>query len=127
MEIIKIVTLSLSSLLLLFVGIMRLTNPVETYLNSSGIKLENDTDLLNEIRGLSAVMFCGGIIVGLGAVVPGLTLTSHVVGALIFVGFAIGRLIGIGVDGRPNKQLMQGIWFEIILGGANVFGLISIF
>lgn len=56
MEIFKIIILSLSGLLLLFVGTMRLSNPIKAYLKNSGIKLENDVDLLNEMRGVSAVM-----------------------------------------------------------------------
>lgn len=125
MEIVKIVILSLSGLLLLFVGSMRLSNPIKTYLNNSGITLTNDVDLLNEMRGLSAVMFCAGIITPLGIIVPGLTFTSFVVASLIFLGFALGRLISIGVDGKPNKQIIQGITFELVLGGANVFGVIT--
>lgn len=126
MEIIKIVILSLSSLLLVFVGIMRLSNPIETYLKNSGIKLESDASLLNEMRGVSSVMFCAGIIVLLGIFMDKLSFTSHFVAVLIFVGFAIGRLISLKVDGKPSKQITQGILFELVLGLANVFCLISI-
>lgn len=44
--------------------------------------------------------------------------------SLIFLGFAIGRLISLKVDGRPSKQITQGILFELVLGGANVFCLV---
>lgn len=125
MEILKIVILSLSSLMLIFVGAMRLSNPIKTYLKNSGIKLENDVNLLNEMRGVSAVMLCGGILVSLGIIIPGLTLTSFVVASLIFLGFAIGRLVSTVVDGKPNKQLIQGIFFELVLGAANIFGLVQ--
>jgi hypothetical protein len=30
----------------------------------------------------------------------------------------------MAVDGKPNKKIIQGIWFEIVLGAANVFGLV---
>ena len=125
MEIIRIVILSLSSLMLVFVGLMRLSNPIKTYSKNSGIKLENDTSLLNEMRGVSAVMLCAGIIISLGIFIPYLTFTSHVIASLIFGGFAIGRFISIAVDGKPNKQILQGIMFEIILGGANIFALVQ--
>lgn len=125
MEIIKIVILSLSALLLLFVGLSRLGNPINTYSKNSGINLDNNVDLLNEIRGISALMLCGGIIVALGVFVKSLTMTSFVVGALIFVGFLVGRLVSIAADGKPNKQIVSGILFEVILGAANVFGLVS--
>lgn len=126
MEIIQIVILSLSSLMLVFVGIMRLTNPIKAYLKNSGISLENNPSLLNEMRGVSAVMLSSGIIISLGIFINKLIFTSHIVAVLIFIGFAIGRLISIKTDGKPSKQITQGILFEIILGLANVFCLISI-
>lgn len=124
MEIIKIIILSLSSLLLIFVGAMRLINPINSYLKNSGIKLENDVDLLNEMRGVSSLMLCGGIIISLGIFIPDLTQISFVVGALIFLGFIIGRLVSAIVDGKPNKQIIQGIIFELVLGAANIYALV---
>ncbi|GAA3653634.1 DUF4345 domain-containing protein [Flavivirga jejuensis] len=125
MEIIKIAILSLSALMLVFVGVMRLSNPIKTYLKSSGIRLENDASLLNEMRGVSAVMLSAGIIIALGIFIEKLTFTSHFVASLIFVGFAIGRLISLKADGKPSKQITQGILFELVLGTANVFCLIN--
>ncbi len=125
MEIIKITILSLSGLMLLFVGAMRLSNPIKAYLKNSGITLENNVNLLNEMRGVSAVMLCGGILTLLGTVFSSLTFTSFVIAALIFIGFAIGRLTSIAVDGKPNKQITQGIWFELVLGATNIFGLVN--
>ncbi len=124
MEIIKIVILSLSSLLLIFVGLMRLSNPMKTYLKNSGITLSKDASLLNEIRGMSAVMLSAGIFILLGIVITSFSFTSHVVAALIFLGFAIGRLISLKADGTPSKQITQGIVFELVLGTANVFCLV---
>ncbi|CAL2104072.1 conserved membrane protein of unknown function [Tenacibaculum sp. 190130A14a] len=126
MEIVKTIILLLSGLMLLFVGLMRLTNPIKTYLKSSGIKLSNNVDLLNEVRGVSAVMFCAGIIILLGILIPKMSLTSFTVGTLIFSGFALGRVVSLLIDGKPNKQIMQGIMFEIVLGGANLFGIFSV-
>ena len=126
MEIFKIITLSLSGLLLLFVGAMRLSNPIKTYLKNSGIKLEKEVNLLNEMRGLSSVQLFGGIIILLGIFIPKLTFTSFVIATLIFIGFAIGRIISIGVDGKPNKQIIQGLIFELVFGIANIFCLFTI-
>lgn len=126
MEITRIVVLSLSSLLLIFVGLMRLSNPIKTYLKNSGIKLEKDASLLNEIRGTSAVMLFAGIITLVGTFTDKLTFTSHFVASLIFIGFAIGRLISLKVDGKPSKQITQGILFELVLGIANIFCLLNI-
>ncbi|WP_074407430.1 MULTISPECIES: DUF4345 domain-containing protein [Aquimarina] len=126
MEIIRIIVLSLSALMLVFVGVMRLSNPIKTYLKSSGIKLENDASLLNEMRGVAAVMLFAGMIILLGTFIEKLTFNSHLVASLIFIGFAIGRLISLKVDGKPSKQIIQGILFEIVLGVANAFCLIHV-
>ncbi|WP_109098299.1 DUF4345 domain-containing protein [Aquimarina sp. AU58] len=126
MEIIRIIVLSLSALMLVFVGVMRLSNPIKTYLKSSGIKLENDASLLNEMRGVAAVMLFAGMIILLGTFIEKLTFNSHLVASLIFIGFAIGRLISLKADGKPSKQIIQGILFEIVLGVANAFCLIHV-
>ena len=125
MEIFKIITLSLSSLLLFSVGAMRLLNPIKTYLKNSGIQLENDVNILNEIRGLSSVMMFSGFMIMLGIFISNLTLISFVVAILIFIGFAIGRLISIGLDGKPNKLIIQGLIFEIIFGSLNIICLVN--
>ena len=126
MEIINIVTLSISGLLLFTVGTLRISNPIKNYSKNSGIKFENEVNLLNEVRGVSSVMLFGGIIILLGTIVPKLTITSFVVAILILLGFAIGRLLSIGLDGKPNKKIVQGLISELVLGAANVFCLLNI-
>lgn len=117
---------ALSGLMLLMVGGLRLSQPIKNYLKNSGIKIDNEVNLLNEIRGTSAVMLCSGLIILLGIFVPELNLTSFIVALLIFLGFALGRLISIKVDGKPNKQIIQGIGAEFIFGILNIIGLIYI-
>jgi hypothetical protein len=126
MEIIIIVTLSISGLLLLTAGTLRISNPIKNYSKNSGIKIENEVNLLNEVRGVSSVMLFGGIIILLGTIIPALTITSFVVAILILIGFAIGRLLSIGLDGKPNKLIVQGLISELVLGAANIFCLVTI-
>ena len=125
MEIMNIVTLSITGLLLLTVGTLRISNPIKNYSKNSGIKLENEVNLLSEVRGVSSVMLFGGIIILMGIIIPKLILTSFVVATLIFIGFAIGRLLSIGLDGKPNKQIVQGLISELVLGAANIFCLVN--
>ena len=75
------------------------------------------------MRGVSSVMLIGGIIILLGTIIPKLTITSFVVATLILIGFAIGRLLSFGLDGKPNKLIVQGLISELVLGAANVFCL----
>ena len=126
MDIFNIVILSISGLLLIYGGTSRIINPIKNYLKNSGIKLENEVNVLNEARGVSSVMVFGGIIMLLGTIVPELTITSFVVATLILLGFAFGRSLSIALDGKPNKLLIQGLISELVLGAANIFCLVNI-
>lgn len=125
MEIFNIVVLALSGLLLSFVGAMRLSQPIKTYAKNSGITLEKDVNLLNEMRGVSALMLSGGITILLGTIIPELRLLSFFAASLLFVGFAIGRVLSMGIDGKPNKHLIQGLVFELVFGSLSVFCLVN--
>ena len=125
MEIFSIGVLSLSGLLLLSVGALRISNPIGNYSRNSGIKIENEVNLLNEVRGTSAVMLFGGATILSGTAIPQMTFASHVVAILIFLGFAFGRLASIHLDGRPNKLIVRGLIFELVFGSLNVVGLFN--
>ena len=51
---------------------------------------------------------------------------AHLLLASFLIGFAIGRLLSIGLDGKPNKLIVQGLVFELVLGAANIFCLVTI-
>ncbi len=131
MEIFTIITLSLSSILLLYAGISRVIKPItsfciQAYLENPEIKLEGEVSVFNEMRGAGASLAVGGIIILLGTIMPEFRLTSHVVAIVIFFGFAIGRLLSFALDGKPNKALVQATIFESIFGVLNIFGLVNI-
>ncbi len=131
MEIINIVVLALSGLLLTYAGTMRLIKPLKslclkTYLDNPNIKLEGKVDVFNEMRAAGASMAFGGVVLFLGILIPQLTLASFVVAIVILLGNAIGRLVSLSSDGKPNKQLAQGLISELVLGGANAFCLFTI-
>lgn len=127
METFNIVVLSLSGLLIFIVGAMRLSHPIYTYGKAPGITLDDEVNLLSELRGLGAVMMGAGAIVLAGPWVPQLTPSSFVVGSLIFVGFALARILGIAVDGKPNNIVMKGLVTEVVFGCAHLFGVFSAF
>ena len=131
MEIINIVVLSLSGLLLVYAGTMRLIKPLKslclkTYLDNSRIKLEGEVDVFNEMRGAGTSTALGGVIILLGIIVSQLMLASFVVAIVIFLGHALGRLVSLKLDGKPNQQIAQGLISELVLGAANTFCLVNI-
>lgn len=129
MEIVNIVVLSLSALLLAYAGTMRLIKPLKSlclksYLDNPSLKLEGKVDIFNEMRGGGASTVLGAVAMVLGIIIPELLLASFVVGIVILIGNAIGRLVSLSSDGKPNKQLGQGLMSEIILGAANTVCLV---
>ena len=70
-------------------------------------------------------MLCSGLIVLSGIFLPTLTPHASFVATLIFIGFLVGRLFSRSVDGKPNKQLVTGMFSEIILGAANAFFVVQ--
>jgi len=127
MEIFNIVVLSISGLMLFtLAGLLRLINPIGNYWKNSGIKIENEVNILSEVRGMSALMLLGGIVIMLGAIAPELTLTSFIVAILLFGGYAIGRLLSIVIDGKPNKMIMIGLVSEVIFCSVHTFCLVNI-
>ena len=89
------------------------------------MKLEGQVDIFNEMSGGGASTLFGGIIILIGIIIPELMLASFVVAIVIFLGYAFGRLVSLRLDGKPNEQLTQGLISELVLGGANVFCLVS--
>lgn len=127
MEIFNIVVLSISGLMLFtLAGLLRLINPIENYWKNSGIKIENEVNMLSEVRGMSTVMLLGGIVIMLGAIIPELTLTSFIVAILLFGGYAIGRLLSIVIDGKPNKLIIIGLVSEVVFCSLHTFCLVNI-
>ena len=131
MEIINIVVLSLSGLLLAYAGTMRLIKPLKSlclksYLDDPNNKLEGESDIFNEMRGAGASIALGGIIILLGIIIQQIMLASFVVAIVIFLGHALGRLVSLRLDGKPNQQLVQGLISELVLGAANAFCLFNI-
>ncbi len=82
--------------------------------------------MLSEVRGMSALMSLGGIIILLEPIIPELTITSFFVAILLFGGYAIGRLISLGIDGKPNKMIIIGLVSEVVFCSLNTFGLVNI-
>lgn len=131
MEIFKIVILSLSGLLLIYAGSMRVINPLnsfclKSYLENPGLALEGKVDVFNEMRGAGTNTVTGGIIILLGTILADFRQISFAVAAVIFLGYAAGRLISMSLEGKPNKDMVQGTYFEIILGTLNLICFVII-
>ena len=125
MEIANYVVLLLSGMLLTFAGAMRVYKPagsfcLQTYLKNPDLKLQDDVDMLSEMRGAGALTLLTGLIILAGLASPQLRPTSFAVGALVFLGFGLGRTVSLVLDGKPNRDLINGMISELVLGALNL-------
>lgn len=128
MDIFNLIVLGLSGLLLSFAGSMRLVKPlnsfcVQTYAAAHPSELAADVDMHNEMRGAGANLLFGGLFLIGGAAVPSLRPTAFAVGIIIFGGFALGRLVSLAKEGRPNKDLVNGLVSELLFAALHTVGL----
>lgn len=128
MEILNLGVLGLSGLMLSAVGAMRLVKPassycLQTYVGKPGIVLADDPDMKSEMRGIGAVTLLAGVAILAGVGLPAVRVTSFTVGALFFGGFGLGRVTGVVADGKPNKDLLNGLGAEVLFGMLHAVGL----
>jgi len=125
MEIANYVVLFLSGMILTFAGAMRLLKPagsfcLQTYLAKPDIKLDDDIDMLSEMRGAGALTLLAGLVILAGLASTEVRPTSFAVAALIFLGFGFGRTVSLALDGRPNRDLVNGTITELLFGAINL-------
>ena len=118
------VILLISGLIAIGVGGTILTMPVAFY-SASGINIEGNISLLNEIRASGGALLTCGIVIALGAFVAKLTYTSVVISILLYLSYALSRILSIAVDGMPVEALVQAVILEIIIGLLCVFAFIK--
>lgn len=131
MRVFETVVLVLSGLALFYASSSRLINPAEavflqTYLANPVNSLATDIDLVNEIRGVGAVMLLAGMVVFLGTVKADFRLTSFVVATVILGGVVFGRALSLFIDGMPNEALTRVAIVEGVLGAFNIVCLVNI-
>ncbi len=131
MEIFYIITLALSGALLCFAGTMRLIKPINSlclkaYSNDPSLQIHDKASVFSEMRGAGGFTLFSGIVILIGIFISDFRITSFTVAIVIYLGFVLGRLISIYLDGRPNKETVQGFISEIIFSVLNIVCLISL-
>jgi hypothetical protein len=82
-----------------------------------GIALEGDPSLLSELRAPGANLAMLGAIIFAGVLRPRMGLVSAALGAVVFLAFAFGRLVSLGLDGVPHGGLVAALVMELLIGG----------
>jgi len=109
------VILFLAGLLILVVGSATLFFPVE-FSAKHGVILAQDVSLFNDIRGLGGLMLGSGLLIISGAFVKQMRFTSAMVGSVIYLTFAMARVVSIVLDGVPAEGLIKATVIETVMG-----------
>ncbi|WP_028980042.1 DUF4345 domain-containing protein [Sporocytophaga myxococcoides] len=83
---------------------------------SAGIRLDNEVNILSEVRAPGGTLMAAGILIASGAFVSGMTYISIVLAALFYLSYGLSRTISIILDGLPTDTLVMATVSEIIIG-----------
>lgn len=84
---------------------------------SNGVALGADPSLLSELRAPGASLAAIGALIFAGAVRPSLTRRAALLGAVVFLAYAAGRIVSMLLDGLPSEPLLWATAVELAIGG----------
>lgn len=112
--------LGINGVVLTGIGVMLISDPHAMFA-LNGVTLSPDPNLLSELRASGGALALGGGFV-LAAAALGLWMrTASGVSALLLLGWALGRLVSIPLDGMPDTGLLIAFGIEVSLGLASVW------
>lgn len=97
------------------VGAWALVDPA-TFHEAVGVTAPPSVDAASETRAAGALLLALGAYVVRGGVVPTRAHAAAGWGAVAFLAYATGRLLGLVADGRPGAGLVQAAAIEAALG-----------
>lgn len=118
------VLLFIAGLMLIGVGSATLFAP-EAFAARIPIDYGGDIGMLNDVRGSGGVLLGSGVLIMLGVFRASFRMFSTLTLSIIFLGFGLGRLASIGIDGLPPETQIKATVVEIIIGVLGVFALIK--
>ena len=114
--------LGLSGAIGVAVGAASLMAPVWFH-GTSGIHLDPQVELLNEMRATGGSLVAIGALILSGAFWQSLTRTSAIVATVVYVSYGLSRALAIGMDGRPSGTLILVMVLELGIGALTAFAM----
>ena len=110
------ITLGISGVTALTIGTFITLAPYAFYA-SYGISLEQDPNLLNELRAPGAGLAVFGALMLSGVFRATMAPIALAVALTVYLAFPIGRIVGIVMDGMPSGSVIGALAFEVIIAG----------
>ncbi|WP_297104806.1 DUF4345 domain-containing protein [uncultured Devosia sp.] len=81
-----------------------------------GITVGGDIALLNEMKAPAGAILLAALVMAVGLINPAWLGSALLVGALLYLGFGLGRVIALTSDGIPPASLLAAMAVELLLG-----------
>jgi hypothetical protein len=109
--------LSLGAAGLVALGIgLSITLIPEAFYAGYGIEISPDAAARSELRAPGANLAMLGAVIFAGAFRPAMARLSAALGALVYLAFASGRLVSLGLDGWAGDSIASAFVAELALG-----------
>ena len=116
------IALVLNGLVFTGVGLMTVFDPAGM-LAGFNIELLSPAALAHERSIQGGGMASAGVLMWLGLLRPDFRRSALVAAAFVMWGFALGRLLGVIVDGATEPAVLAGVGIEAMLGSLAVVAL----
>lgn len=88
---------------------------------SSGIDLNDNLNLINEMRASGGGLLASSLVVFLGAFIGRLRFSSLLLSVMIYLGYGLGRCLSMLIDGMPSEEMIQIVMFELLVGVVGLY------
>ena len=116
------IALVLNGLVFTLIGVMTLLDPAGM-LASFDIELSSPVALAHERSIQGGAMASAGVLMWLGLMRPDFRRPALIAAAFVMWGYALGRLLGVIVDGATDSAVLGGVGIEALLGSLAVVAL----
>ncbi|MFO6463493.1 DUF4345 domain-containing protein [Jannaschia sp. KMU-145] len=92
-----------------------LTLAPAAFLAGSGIVIGPDPALLSELRAPGAGLAALGLTMLAGLRDAAMRPTALIAAAIVYLGYPLGRLVGIAIDGLPPSEILAALAAEVAI------------
>ncbi|NDR56807.1 DUF4345 domain-containing protein [Aliiruegeria sabulilitoris] len=110
------IALGIAGVTALGIGAFILAAP-QAFYASYGITLDNNVNLLSELRAPASGLAAFGLLMLAGIVREKLSQVSIVAALTVFLAFPAGRLVRFIVDGMPSGNILGALVVELAIAG----------
>lgn len=104
------------------IGAVLLADPVAFYA-ADGVAIGAQPGLLSDLRGTGASLLAIGGLIFSGAVAPTFVRVSSWVSTVVYLSYALARVLALLLDGRPSQLVLLVMVVEFVLGALSLLVL----